>query len=196
VRGDAEVVLHNVCNAASILGAKYITFHGPLKLKRQQYVHNYDNIAITINKICDILTQYGLKLSYENIHYGYFDNPGYFATLSQLCPELYATIDVKQAVQGGKNPLEFLKACSDRISTIHLCDVDLNNSPCLPLDGVIDFDSIFNYLVSNDIRVPLLLELYSSSYRHREQDIVDSYDKLANKLANTKGNIIKFELKE
>lgn len=193
IKADAESMLRTVCTAAQNLGAKFITFHGPLKLKHQPYVHDYKKLSVTINEICDILAEYDLNLSYENIHYGFFNDTNYYEKLITLCPKLYVTIDVKHAVQGGKDPIDFLRVCQDRISTIHLCDVGHDNKPCLPFDGTINFDGIFNHLVKNNIQAPLLLELYSNTYKNGINDILDSYNKLSAKLKNTKGNVISFK---
>ncbi|MCL1944509.1 MAG: sugar phosphate isomerase/epimerase [Firmicutes bacterium] len=194
VRDDAFELLHNVCKTAQVLGAKFVTFHGPLKLKRHSYIHNYSKLASGINEVCEVLSKYGLRLSYENIHYGYFDTPEYFERLSTLCPDLYATIDIKQAIQGGKDPIEFLKQCGDRISTIHLCDVGLDNIPCLPIDGTAKWDAIFNCIVQKGIKAPIMLELYSKDYINGVKDIVDCYNILASKLDSSSGNIVDFKI--
>jgi sugar phosphate isomerase/epimerase len=49
VRADAERIFRKVCNAARILDAKYLTFHGPYIMKKQEYVLNYEKLGNRIN---------------------------------------------------------------------------------------------------------------------------------------------------
>ncbi|MDR3021695.1 MAG: sugar phosphate isomerase/epimerase [Clostridiales bacterium] len=192
VKDDALTVFHKVCSVAQTINAKFLTFHGPLKLKRQAYHHNYQALAKDINFLCDLASDYNLYLSYENVHYSYFDSPLFFKNLSPLCPKLYATIDVKHAVQGGHDPIEFFKATQDRLSTVHICDVGLDNTPCLPFCGKVEFEFIFNYLVKTNCTAPVILELYPNTYKS-ENDLMCSFNSLYSLLQSTTGNIVKFK---
>ncbi|MCL2371070.1 MAG: sugar phosphate isomerase/epimerase [Firmicutes bacterium] len=164
VRQDSEKVFDMVCNAGKVLGAKYYTFHGPAKLKNQRYTLDFAKFGQNINKITARAANFGIKISYENVHWCHFNEPAFFDNLRKECPDLYATLDVKQALQGGIDPLEFLDAMDGRISTVHLCDLDKHGNTCLPGKGTYDFGKLFRELKRRKINATMLLEVYSKDY--------------------------------
>jgi len=164
VMRDSERVFEMVCNSCRILGAKYYTFHGPAKLKNQKYTLDLSRFGINLNKIIEKAGRFGIKISYENVHWCHFNEPQFFADLKKECSDLYATLDIKQALQGGIDPLEFLDAMDGRISTLHLCDLDKNGNTCLPGKGQYDFAKLFRELKRREINAPLLLEVYPRDY--------------------------------
>jgi sugar phosphate isomerase/epimerase len=176
-----------------MLDAKFLNFHGPLKLKKQAYNLDYDKLANTINNLCETAQRYKLKLSYENIHYGFFDSPDFFESIKSLCPDLYATVDIKQAVQAGHDPIDYIDVVGDRLSTVHICDVGYDNTPCLPLQGQVEFNKFFNHLVRKRIDVPIMMELYPSNYKNGLQDLVDCYESIKKIIDSTKGNVVEFK---
>lgn len=169
VRADAEKIFRKVCNAAKILGAKYITFHGPYIMKKKKYVIDYEKFGARINELIDIAKSYGVYLSYENVHYAFFNQPSFFDNLKQYCPDLKGTLDIKQSVQGGADPYEMLDAIGDRLSTIHICDIKENNETAIIGKGNFDFANFINTLKTKNIQAPVILELYSKDYNSMDE---------------------------
>ena len=164
VRQDSERVFDMICNAGSILGAKYYTFHGPAKLKNQKYTLDFERFGSYLNNAIERAKKSGMKISYENVHWCHFNEPQFFVNLKKECPDLYATLDIKQALQSGIDPLEFLDAMKGCVSTVHLCDLDKEGSTCLPGKGGYNFKKLFNELKKREINAPLLLEVYPKDY--------------------------------
>lgn len=169
VRADAEKIFRKVCQAARILGAKYITFHGQYVMKKKKYVIDYERLGTRINELIDIAKSYGVYLSYENVHYAFFNNPSFFIELKKYCPDLKGTLDIKQAIQGGADPYEMLDAIGDRLSTIHICDVKENNETAIIGKGFFDFEKFINVLKQKNIQAPIILELYSKDYNFMDE---------------------------
>jgi len=164
VRLDAEKIFKKVCRAAQILNAKYLTFHGPYRLKKKPYNIDYKKFGTRTNEIIQIAEEYGLKLSYENVHYAFFNEPFFFQKLKEFCPMLYGTLDIKQSIQGGIDPYDILEAIGDRLSTVHICDIQSNNETAAIGKGIFDFEKLINTLKGKKINAPIILELYSKDY--------------------------------
>ncbi len=165
VRADAETLFRKVCYATYMLGAKFYTFHGPVMLKKREYTFDYVKLGNRLNQLIDIAQSYGVNISYENVHWTYARDPEYFKQILKQCPRLYTTLDVKQAVQAGHDPVKFIDAMGNRISTVHLCDVDKNGETAVPGQGKINFEKFFRELEKRNINVNMLIEVYSRDYK-------------------------------
>lgn len=174
VRNDAELLFKKVCYAGHALGAKFYTFHGPLRLKNQVYNIDYERFGARLNQLIEIAQNYGLKLSYENVHYSYFNDPAFFKNIFKFCPKLYGTLDIKHAIIIDQNIFDFVKVMGDRISHIHVCDLLKNNDTALPGKGKINFEKLFKIFVQAGLVCPILMEVYSSDYSDLKE-IKDSY---------------------
>lgn len=181
VRADAENIFKKVCYAGAVLGAKYMTFHGPVRLKDKEYVFDFVKIGDRINQLCEIAQTYGIRLSYENVHWTYFNTPDYFRRLKKQCPTLGATLDVKQAMQSGINAYKFLEVMADRLTTIHLCDYNTKGETKLPGQGKFNFEKLFRALDTLNINVQMFIEVYTKDYRELNE-LKESYDFLSKML--------------
>ncbi len=171
IRRDAESIFMDVCAAASALGAKFYTFHGPfLKVNRPVAV-DFVRFSDRMNELCEIAAEYGTEVAYENVCWAYGSSVEFFEKLLPLCPRLKTTLDVKQALYSGVEPLRFAEAMAGRIATVHICDMDENNAPCLAGRGRYDFREFFKRLKTLAPTAPALLEVYKGSY--------SDYDELA-----------------
>lgn len=174
VRADAEAIFRKVLTCGKILGAKYYTFHGPMQLKAIRYNLDYDKIAATVNRLTAIAAEYGIRLSYENVHWCYFSYPQFFAELKTRCPELGATLDIKQARQSGADVYEYLDVMADRLTTVHICDC-VGVETVLPGKGEFDFVRFIGELKKHNVTAPLLVEAYSKDFAALSE-LQDAYE--------------------
>ncbi|MCL2752171.1 MAG: sugar phosphate isomerase/epimerase [Firmicutes bacterium] len=179
VRNDAEVIFRKVCYAGHVLGAKYYTFHGPLKLKNQPFSVDYERMGARLNQLIEIAETYGLKIAYENVHYSYFSEPEFFKNMSKVCPKLYATLDVKHAILAEQDVFDYVDAAGEKLATVHLCDIQKNNATALPGQGRINFDKFIKLLFSRSVVCPLILEVYPSDYTEVRQ-VCDVFNLISN----------------
>ena len=164
VYNDASKLLNKVLAAGKAMGAKNYTFHGPPRLKKVPYNFDYGYIAECLNRLAGEAKPYGMNIAYENVHWCFFSTPDYFANLKDKCPDLKATLDIKQAILGGVPVGEFIDAMGDRIETVHICDIYDKNKTALPGRGEIDFSSLFKSLKKANYGGPVILEVYSKDY--------------------------------
>jgi len=182
VRADAEAIFRKVCYAGAMLGAKFYTFHGPTRLKRRNYTFDFAKFGETVNKLCEIAESYGLRLSYENVHWTYFNYPDFFKQLKKECPSLCGTLSLSQALKSGFDVYKFLDVMEDRVSTVHLCDT-VKDDTLLPGKGKFNFEKLFRELDKRNVNVHIFIEVYSKDYKDTNE-LKDSYDYIRKLLAD------------
>jgi len=82
-REDAEFFFREAAEVGKTLGAKYYTFHGPARLKKRAYILDYKRIGAVCDGLDGILSEYGMRLTYENVHWTYFNSPEFFTNLKK-----------------------------------------------------------------------------------------------------------------
>ena len=179
VRADAELFFKKVCAAARALGAKYYTFHGPVRLKKTSYEFDFVRLGDRVNQLSEIARSFGISLAYENVFYGYGNNPDYFRDLLRQCPNLACSLNVKNALLAHIDPIIFLDAMQGRIAIIYLCDVCKDMSTALPGEGKYNFEKFFSELYKrNIVNTCMIIEANSRDYRDLNQ-LKAAYDYLA-----------------
>lgn len=164
-RADAERIFLDVLQSANVLGAKYYTFHGQARLKRfKEYVIDFDKLASRMCELTEVAEQFGVTVSYENVHWALYNYAGFFHALKAKCSSLAATLDIKQAFQSHADYRDYMIDMGRSISTVHVCDYDANGN-LLPIGkGCFDFKELFHRLWDVGINPPVLIELYSGDY--------------------------------
>ncbi|MDR2267512.1 MAG: sugar phosphate isomerase/epimerase [Christensenellaceae bacterium] len=173
LRHDAEQIFTNIAKIAARLGARYYTMHGPARLKRIPYNINYDAISSRLAELDSILgsiTDGKCAITYENVHYCFFNTPSFFTTLRDKS-KIYACLDIKQAMQSKIDTYDYLDAMRGRLRNVHLCDYTAEGTPAMPGKGIFDFTSFFVKLMAYGYDGPLMLEPYQNNY--------NTYDELA-----------------
>lgn len=181
-RNDAFEILKMFLKNAQTIGAKSYTFHGPTMLRKIPYNLNYDDLGNKINNLIEFVESFGLELSYENVHWAYFNAPKFFVEIKARCPKLFCTMDIKQAMQSGLTYSEFLPVMADRLNNVHISDFDSNGNICVPGKGIVDFRRLFAMLRDCGYDKNLMLELYSKNYNNYDE-LYASLEYLKNILA-------------
>lgn len=174
-KNDSFNILKGFGECASIIGAKYYTFHGVARLKKTAIKIDFERVAKITQEIIDTLSFYGVKLSYENVHWNYYNYVGFFSELKKRVPDLCSTLDIKQARQSGINYVDLIEEMGENISTVHLSDIDENGKMCLPGKGTVDFYDLFSRLFDKGFSGAALIEAYRSDYE-KEEEILTSID--------------------
>lgn len=171
-RLEALDIYRRVLEAGAKLGARSYVFHGPANVKRSRHlVLNYDFIAEKTQPLADLAKQHGIRLSWENVHWCWYACPDFpQKLLPLLTPDsLWLTFDLKQAVQSGFSPAEYLIKTQGRLSNVHICDVayddNLGCAPVLPFHGSINFAQFKAQLLQIGYNDAVILEVYSHNYQ-------------------------------
>lgn len=176
-RQDALEIYEQVLRAGAELGAEVYVMHGPAHVKRACKLNlNYEYIAERVLPLCELAKSYGIKLTWENVHWCWYAEPLFPLNLQKYLGDanLFYTLDVKQAAQSGYEPIEYAKYSLNKLENVHICDyvktADRGIVPALPFKGEMDFGILKNALLSIDYAGAMMLEVYSDNY--------SSYDEL------------------
>lgn len=156
------------------LGAKYYVMHGPMLNGGSMKNIAYARIAPIIADIARVCKEEGLLLAWENVSWCLFNRPEFIGGIREYAdhPDLYFTLDIKQAARTGADPFDFLEAMGDRCVNVHLCDFSrAENGVTLGLPGrrSFDFARLFATLEGKGYTGPAIVEVYSDAYDNYEE---------------------------
>lgn len=161
---DAEIFFDKVLAAGEKLGAKCYTFHGSTRVKKTAY-YDPEKFGARINELAKMALAHGIKLCFENVHWCAFNTPQFFEKMKKFAPDVYTTLDVKQAWQSGSDWNDYISAMGDRLANVHLCDHDADGKICMVGKGVFPFDKLIERLKKEGYGGPVILEQYAKDYQ-------------------------------
>ena len=185
-REDCEYFFKQAAYGAKVLGAKYYTFHGPARLKRLPYNIDFAKFGARVAELNLILLEEGngCKLSYENVHWAFFNTPEFFINLKKYV-DVKACLDIKQAMQSKISYYDFLDAIGSSLANVHLCDFFDDGKLCLPGRGQVDFVDLFKRIIDVGYQGPMMMEVYANNYTNYDE-FRESYEYLKDCLEKAK----------
>lgn len=169
-REDANQLFLKVLKAGERLGARNYVLHGPATLRGALKNADLERIGPIASRLADIAADYGIRLCWENVSWCLFHEPQFAQQIVEHChsSNLYFTLDIKQAIRAGYDPLAFLATMGSRIAHVHLCDYKKNEQGALSLEmpgqGNFDFGQLSRELNAIGYRGDAILEVYSDGY--------------------------------
>lgn len=179
-RSDAEQIFRKVLSAGQTIGAKFYTAHGQSRLKKNTY-YDPEKVGRRMKVLGDIANEYGITLCLENVHWAAGNSPEFFRKMLPYCENIGTVLDIKQARQSGYEIEDYLDAMGDRLSNIHVSDVDENGNICMVGKGTFDFTGFFRLLDKRGYDGPVIIEQYSGNYEDFSE-VAESVKYLKNKL--------------
>jgi len=161
-RRDAFQILRNVLDCGQAMGAEVYVFHGQADYRGGLHPGRMPRLCETVEQMNDLAGERGIKLAWENVSWCTLKRPEDAAYLMEACPELYFVLDIKQAVQAGEDPFDFLPVLHDRLIHIHLLDFDSSGWLCLPGRGMFDFARLHRELTGMGYQGDVILEPYAA----------------------------------
>lgn len=163
-RGEGFRIFTNVCQAARMIGAKYLSFHGITN-----FLTNIpDSLCIDVyHELVDIAKRNDIVIAQENVSYCRSSEIEFLKLLKkEFSPEeLKLTLDIKQAVRAGKNVYDYIDVMGDRIVNIHTNDNILPDVHCLlPGAGNFDYDTFFKKLKDIGYNNTFTIEVYRQNF--------------------------------
>lgn len=179
-RQDALDLYERVLAAGKRLGAQCYVMHGPARLFGGVKNIELARIAPIFVDLAERASGYGIQLTLENVSWCVFNEPEFGARLQELTNgAIKHTLDVKQAVRSGHDPMDYIRAVGEQIVNVHLCDATQLPSGGVRYDmpgfGEYDFEAMFNLLGKKGFAGPAFIEVYSDMY----SEIPVLYDSLA-----------------
>jgi len=179
-REDALNIYERVLAAGKRVGAQCYVMHGPARLFGGVKNIELARIAPIFLDLAERAAAYDIQLTLENVSWCVFNEPEFGVRLQELTGGVIKhTLDVKQAVRSGYDPVDFIRAVGEHIINVHLCDATRLPSGLVRYDmpgfGEYDFATMFNLLEKKGYRGPAFIEVYSDMY----EQIPTLYDSLA-----------------
>ena len=177
-RADAMKAYELVLRAGERLHADHYVLHGPVVLNGVAKNLQLTRLAPIFDTLSDMAEDHGLKLTLENVSYSIMPTPEIGLEIRSLIRKpLYHTLDIKQAIRAGVDPLAFVEAFGESILAVHACDCDFSDGRpryCLPPFGGYDFKVLIDALKAKAFQGAVLLEAYSDMYRDKTE-LKDAY---------------------
>ena len=178
MRSDAMEAYELVLRAGERLHADHYVMHGPVVLNGVAKNLQLERLAPIFDTLSDMAEDHGLHLTLENVSYSIMPTPEIGIEIhSMMKRPLYHTLDIKQAIRAGVDPLKFADALGGSILAVHACDCDLSGDRpryCLPPYGGYDFKRLIDALKKKGFEGSVLLEAYSDMYRDKSE-LKDAY---------------------
>ena len=168
-REDAVNLYERVLSAGERFGARCYVMHGPARLFGGVKNIELNRIAPILLELAARAQKHGIQLTLENVSWCVFNEPEFGARLQALTHgEIKHTLDVKQAVRSGCDPIDYIRAVGEDIVNVHLCDATRLPSGGVRYDmpgfGEYDFTAMFNLLGEKGYTGPAFVEVYSDMY--------------------------------
>lgn len=182
-REDAWRIYEQVLKDGNRIGASHYVMHGPARLFGGVKNIGLSRIAPIFVELAALSAQYHIQLTLENVSWCVFNEPEFGVRLLDAIGDepLRFTLDVKQAVRSGFDPIDYIRAVGSHIVNVHLCDATTEESSsahyAMPGFGRYDFLAMFNELAFCHYKGPAFIEVYSDMYREIPE-LYESYSRV------------------
>lgn len=169
-REDAEMLFRQVVQAASQGGCGIYVMHGKPFFKKNtgSFKVDVDTVSNHLHNLCAIAGEYGVKIALENVHWAMCNNLEFIEAIKKNVPELYFTLDIKQANLSGIHWREYLTAFNERLINVHICDF-IGRDTCMPGTGSVDFYDLAKSLHDVSYKGNVIIEVYDRDYKDYDQ---------------------------
>ena len=159
-RRDARDLLCRVLDAGAELGTKLYIHHGRHTPRNEILPWNMAANVEMIGIIEEEAVQRGIRLAWENVCWCQLTTPQRVREALEAMPDLLFTLDIKQAMKAGCDPVEFVYAMGKHVANVHVCDWDDQGKLRLPGEGAFDFRRLFAALEYVGYDGPVMIEPY------------------------------------
>ena len=158
---DALEVYRRILEAGEVLGAKTYVYHGrhTPQLTALNWNAQWNKEAVSL--MCKEANARGIDIGWENVFWCQLTTPQRVLEARALVPEVRFTLDIKQALRAGQDPMDYIAPMGERLCNVHVCDWNERGELCLPGEGMFDFDQFFSRLGDAGYDGPVILEPYS-----------------------------------
>lgn len=167
-RRDAMDVFRRVLDAGEELGAKVYVHHGRHTPRNEILPWNLKANADMLLPMCEEAEKRGMVIGWENVCWCQLTTPQRVLEARDQLQNVHYTLDIKQAMKAGCDPLDFIAAMGNRLCNVHVCDWDENGNLCLPGEGVFPFSKMIRALKAAGYDGPVIIEPYLALIESKE----------------------------
>ena len=167
-RRDTLDVIRRVLDAGAALGAGMYVYHGRFAPRHEVLPWDVQANAGALALMCGEAQRRGMAIAWENVQWCQLTDEARIMEAREVIPQARFTLDIKQAMRAGCDPLALARAMGDRLVNVHVCDWDAEGKLCLPGEGAFDFDALFALLGELGYDGTVILEPYEGLVRSEE----------------------------
>lgn len=157
---DAFDHFRRILDAGAEMGAKVFVYHGRNTPQLRPLAWNLQWNIEAIAPMCEEAAQRGMVIGWENVCWCQLTEPKRVLEARAALDQVRFTLDIKQAMRAGCDPMEFVYAMGDRLCNVHVCDWDSEGKLCLPGEGIFDFGGLICALEEVGYSGPVIMEPY------------------------------------
>ena len=159
-RQDARDMLCRVLDAGEALGARIYVCHGRHTALLKPLPWDMQANADMMGIMGEEAAERGMVIGWENVCWCQLTTPERVLEARKALPDVHFTLDIKQAMRAGCDPIAFVRAMGTGLCNVHVCDWDASGRLCLPGEGAFDFDALFTTLTEIGYTGPVVVEPY------------------------------------
>ena len=165
-KADAFGILRGAMASAHIFGARYYTFHGITRLKKNSVPPDAGRVAASLSEISGVCAEYGVTLSLENVHWALYNRPGSFPR----SPRAFSRPSRRLRRKAGPPFLLSLSDVYPRHGRVHLARASFRcgrkgKRSVFPGAACSDFEECFRRLKEAGFDGAALIEVYAGRLR-------------------------------
>lgn len=157
---DAFDHFRRVLDAGAAMGARTFVYHGRNTPLLKPLPWNLPWNIEALVPMCEEAAQRGMVIGWENVCWCQLTEPSRVLEAKKALPQVRFTLDIKQAMRAGCDPVAFVHAMGDRLCNVHVCDWHEDGTLCLPGEGCFDFDALMKALAETGYDGPVIMEPY------------------------------------
>lgn len=184
-RRDAFAVYERVLDAANVLGAKYYVYHGRSTAQLTALAWDLEANLRVLRDMHEAAAERNIAVAWENVFWCQLTNEERIAKVRDVFPDARFTLDIKQAMRAGCDPVKMIDVMGSGLANVHVCDWMANGKLCLPGEGEFDFDALFAALRKNGYDGPVILEPYLALVES-DETLMRSLEFLRSKMRSAK----------
>ena len=157
---DAFAHFEKVLDAGTALGAKTFVYHGRNTPMLSPLPWNLKWNIEAVTPMCELARRRGMVIGWENVCWCQLTVPERVLEAKEALPQVRFTLDIKQAMRAGCDPIEYVYAMGGQLCNVHVCDWREDGKLCLPGEGIFDFDALMKALCDVGYDGPVIMEPY------------------------------------
>lgn len=159
-RQDAFDMFCRVLDAGRALGAGTYVYHGLNTSLLSPLPWNLQRNLDVLGPMCELAAQREMVIGWENVCWCQLTTPQRVREAAAALDAVRFTLDIKQAMRAGCDPLDFIPAMGGHLANVHICDWKEDGGLCLPGEGSFDFAAFFSALAQSGYDGPVIIEPY------------------------------------
>lgn len=167
-RNDARSLFCRILDAGAELGATRYVYHGRNTPQQRILPWNMEWNAEAYAYMSEEAAKRGMRICWENVCWCQLTGAERVLAARQVLPDVRFTLDIKQAMRAGENPLDVARAMGGALDNVHIVDWTADGKLCMPGEGEFDFDAFFVVLREIGYDGPVIIEPYSYLVRSEE----------------------------